>query len=242
MIFLITGIALSIATGLAHTLPASAQRPGKTIGFLSIMVLLTGVGLIIFGMLTVDFIEIWDPPFWAILVPVAIMPFVFILLLSTIIPTKIAKRMRHPAPIGVLMWSSAHLTINGDLAAIILFGSFAISSIISIMILRRRGNSTHRYTGQTPIPGTSPTPQKSYTPVGAFISMHNQSFNSSVKNPINHNPHASPANISAKAFAGEIHRQNSNRVYYDKRVILMGLATFAVVLFFHSFLFGINQD
>lgn len=40
--------------------------------------------------------------------------------------------------LGVILWSISHLTINGDLASIILFGSFATYSVIAIRSTNRR--------------------------------------------------------------------------------------------------------
>ena len=46
-------------------------------------------------------------------------------------------KMRHPMLTGFLIWIAAHLLVNGDTAAIILFGGLGIWAVVSIIVINR---------------------------------------------------------------------------------------------------------
>lgn len=50
----------------------------------------------------------------------------------------IAGVTRHPLLISLLIWSGAHLIANGDLAHVILFGTFALISVLGMWAIDRR--------------------------------------------------------------------------------------------------------
>lgn len=50
----------------------------------------------------------------------------------------IAGVVRHPLLWALLVWSSAHLLVNGDLAHVILFGSFALFCLLGMRMLDSR--------------------------------------------------------------------------------------------------------
>jgi len=50
----------------------------------------------------------------------------------------IARITRHPLLWALMLWSLAHLAPNGDLAHVILFGSFASTSWLSMVLFERR--------------------------------------------------------------------------------------------------------
>jgi uncharacterized membrane protein len=86
-------------------------------------------------------IPIWDPPVWTRHVALSVMPFAVILLVSSYVPTGyIKKAVGHPMLVAVILWSAAHLLANGDLAAILLFGSFFVFAIIDRIAVRARGD------------------------------------------------------------------------------------------------------
>lgn len=45
---------------------------------------------------------------------------------------------RHPLLMALVLWSAAHLTVNGDLAHVLLFGAMSAFSIIGILMMERR--------------------------------------------------------------------------------------------------------
>lgn len=143
--YLIFGLAVLFTVHLLPAIPTLRQQAIQLVGkkiYLGAFtfIALIGLSLIIYGKFTAPHLPIWNPPFWAVFVPVIVMPFVFILILCAYFPTNIGCAVRHPMLIGVLLWSLTHLSINGDLASMILFGGFSIFSILLIALADNRQN------------------------------------------------------------------------------------------------------
>jgi uncharacterized membrane protein len=67
------------------------------------------------------------------------MPVALILLVAAFMPTNLKRFTRHPMLWGVTIWAAAHLLANGDLAGLILFGSFGAFSLFDMWSANRRG-------------------------------------------------------------------------------------------------------
>ena len=63
----------------------------------------------------------------------------FVMFAAANMKTHIRARLRHPMLIGLLLWSGVHLLANGDLAGTVLFGSFAVYSLVAIASAESRG-------------------------------------------------------------------------------------------------------
>jgi len=50
----------------------------------------------------------------------------------------LVKWIRHPLLVALFLWSAAHLVPNGDLAHVLLFGSFALFSLLGMKMIDRR--------------------------------------------------------------------------------------------------------
>jgi len=50
---------------------------------------------------------------------------------------KLRAVMRHPMLLSVVVWSAAHLLVNGDLASLVLFGGLAAWAIIQMLLINR---------------------------------------------------------------------------------------------------------
>lgn len=61
------------------------------------------------------------------------MPLGLILVISSYAPGHIRRWVRHPMLAGVVLWSGAHLLANGELVALILFGSFLAWSLLTFV-------------------------------------------------------------------------------------------------------------
>ncbi|WP_415184612.1 NnrU family protein [Phaeovulum sp.] len=48
-------------------------------------------------------------------------------------------RIRHPMLWGVVLWSVAHLLVNGDLASVVLFGAMGIWAVLEMVLINRAG-------------------------------------------------------------------------------------------------------
>jgi uncharacterized membrane protein len=53
-------------------------------------------------------------------------------------PSRIKRRVRHPQLTGVLLWSLAHLLLNGDTRSVLLFGTLATWSLLEILFINQR--------------------------------------------------------------------------------------------------------
>lgn len=91
------------------------------------LVALAGLGLIVWGKSASDFVMIWQPIFELRSFSHMLMIPAVVLLLAGNMPMSLMRRyLRNPMVLGVLFWSLSHLWSNGDLASILLFGSFAL--------------------------------------------------------------------------------------------------------------------
>ena len=76
---------------------------------------------------------------------------VFVLLIAAYVPGQIKAKVKNPFLDAISTWALAHLIANGDLASIILFGSFLVYSVFDRIALKRRpatGLVTVAETGQ----------------------------------------------------------------------------------------------
>ncbi|MET0430903.1 MAG: NnrU family protein, partial [Hyphomicrobium sp.] len=82
---------------------------------------------------------LWDPPIWTRHIAVALMLPAMILLVASLIPSRIRTATRHPMLIAIKTWALAHLLANGDLAALLLFGSFLAFAVYDRISVKKRG-------------------------------------------------------------------------------------------------------
>jgi uncharacterized membrane protein len=62
----------------------------------------------------------------------------FIFLVAAYVPGKIKAKLKHPFLVAVKTWALAHLIANGDLASLILFGSFLAYAVYDRITLKSR--------------------------------------------------------------------------------------------------------
>lgn len=110
----------------------------KYMGLYSITALI-GLVLIIYGKSVAEFKAIWNPPVWNSTLVLPVMLLAFYLFAAADMKSNIKRFIRHPMLLGILLWSGVHLIANGDLASIVLFGSFAVFSLIAIVSANLRG-------------------------------------------------------------------------------------------------------
>ena len=99
-----------------------------------------GLALVVYGFsLSHPSPTIWIAPEWTRTVALFTVPVGIILVFSTYVPSHIRSILRHPMMIGVVLWSGAHLLANGELADIVLFGSFFVWSLLTLVRAYMRG-------------------------------------------------------------------------------------------------------
>lgn len=110
------------------------------IGLFSVMAGI-GLALLIYGKGYAPFVEIWQPMIGSHWVPVILMLPASILISWAHVPSNMKDKLQHPMLMGVTLFSVAHLFANGDLASILLFGSFLIYSVLTMFRLSKKLNS-----------------------------------------------------------------------------------------------------
>ena len=105
------------------------------------IVSLLGFVLIVhaYGQTRLDPIVLWQPPVWTKHVAGLLMLASFICIAAAYVPGNALKaKVGHPMLAGVKVWGFAHLLSNGNLADVVLFGSFMVWAILEFGTSRRR--------------------------------------------------------------------------------------------------------
>jgi uncharacterized membrane protein len=143
MTLLLIGIVVFLGVHLLPALPEIREqlieRLGKNLyrGLFSALSAL-GFVLIVWGFARAPFLQVWTPPSWTRHVAMLLMLPVFILIIAAYLPGKIKEAVKHPFLVAIKTWALAHLIANGDLASIILFGSFLAYAVIDRVALKHR--------------------------------------------------------------------------------------------------------
>jgi uncharacterized membrane protein len=105
------------------------------------MLSLLSVGLIAmgYGQARLEPVWLWFPPVYMSHISALIMLFALFFLCSAIVPKTTLKRVTgYPVYLAIKLWAFAHLLSNGNLADVLLFGSFLVWAIVSFAVFRRR--------------------------------------------------------------------------------------------------------
>ncbi|MFQ5346214.1 MAG: NnrU family protein [Mariprofundus sp.] len=100
---------------------------------------LVAMVLIVLGMGSAEFVEIYTPPVWGRHATGVLMLFALICLVSFKMKSSIRRITAHPMSWGIVLWAAGHLFSNGDMASLALFGSFLVYSIIAMISGNMRG-------------------------------------------------------------------------------------------------------
>lgn len=122
---------LGLREPLRARLPSDAAYKG-----LYSLTALAGLALIIVGKASAPFLMIWQPAFELRYISLLLMiPAVVLVLLGSLPASHLQRALRHPMLLGVLLWGIAHLWSNGDLASLLLFGSFTVWAAFKFVML-----------------------------------------------------------------------------------------------------------
>jgi uncharacterized membrane protein len=147
----------------SHALPARTRmrRLAAAIGERTYLALYSLLSLVVLGWLIAaagraPHVPLWGPAPWQAWVPSLAMPIACLLAtfgIGAVNPFSFAGRRpeafdpdrpgiagvtRHPLLVAVLLWAGSHLVANGDLAHVLLFGSFAAFAAVGMVDLDRR--------------------------------------------------------------------------------------------------------
>jgi uncharacterized membrane protein len=118
-----------------------AQRgEGLWKGLYSLLSVL-GLGLIAwgYGLARQQPVVLWVPPIAMRHIAALLTLIAFILIVAAYVPRNgIKSRLHHPMVIGVKVWAFAHLLCNGNLADVVMFGSFLVWAALDFRAARGR--------------------------------------------------------------------------------------------------------
>lgn len=146
MVWLILGVIVFFGIHLLPSFPSVRQSLFDRLGEIRYkgvysLIALGGLVLIIVGKAYAEFVPVWEPPAWGRHLAMTLMPLSFMLLASANMPTNIKRFTRHPMLWGITLWAGAHLTANGDLASLMLFGAFGTFALFDMWSANRRGST-----------------------------------------------------------------------------------------------------
>ena len=109
-------------------------------GIYSVVAVL-GFALVVwgFGQARQQPMQLWSPPVFMRHLALLLTLVSFVLLAAAYVPgNSIKSRLHHPMVLGVKVWAFAHLLANGNLAHVVLFGSFLAWAVWNFIASRRR--------------------------------------------------------------------------------------------------------
>ncbi len=146
LLFFVPHIAPLLVSGLKPSLVAR-MGAGPYKGIYSLLSL-GGLVLIVFGWMQYRELApmVYEPPTWGrhatmLLVWIALILFA----MPRSKPGKIMVIVKHPMVVGTIYWSVGHLLANGDLASVMMFGSFLVFALISRIKEKMAGDPNPRF-------------------------------------------------------------------------------------------------
>jgi uncharacterized membrane protein len=92
-----------------------------------------------YGMARQQPVVIWVPPVATRHIAALLMLFAMIMLMAAYVPGNTIKaKLGHPMVLSVKTWALAHLLANGNLADVLLFGSFLSWAVLCFIAARKR--------------------------------------------------------------------------------------------------------
>lgn len=143
MALLIIGIVVFLGIHLLPTVRGAREALVERLGengykaFFSVASIL-GFVLLVYGYASAPMVTIWTPPVWTRHLSLLLMLPAFIFLVAAYVPGRIKAAVKHPMLAAIKTWALAHLLANGDLAGMILFGSFLAYAVYDRIALKHR--------------------------------------------------------------------------------------------------------
>ena len=148
MLVLVIGLVIFFAI---HLVPSNAaMRDGliARFGLTGYKAIFGIVSLIGFALIVVGFAklqmhpgknpQLWVPPLWTRHLAVGLMWPAIIALVAAYVPSRIYTMLKHPMLVAIKIWALAHLLANGDLGALVLFGSFLAFAVYDRISVKKR--------------------------------------------------------------------------------------------------------
>ena len=121
---------------------------------------LVGLGLVVWGfsLARQQPTQLWAPPYFTRDVAWLLTLVSFLLLAAAYVPRNAIKaRLHHPMVLAVMVWAVAHLLANGNVAHVVLFGSFLVWAALSFRAARARDRTARTLYPSGTVSGTALT-------------------------------------------------------------------------------------
>lgn len=148
MLLMIVGLALFFLIHLVPTAPEVRRSLAERMGegpykLMFSVVSAVALALIVYGYSKLHATPgknpvIWSPPPGMRHATLLLMLFSFVLLAAAYIPSRIRTAAKHPMLVAIKLWALAHLLVRGDLASMVLFGSFLAWAVFDRISVKRR--------------------------------------------------------------------------------------------------------
>lgn len=148
MFMLIIGLVLFLGV---HCIPMGPARREALIarvgenGYKGLFSLVSLIGFVLiiygYGIARYEGPVLYEPPEWLRHVTMVFMVPVFIFLVAAYVPSRIKSALKHPMLVAVKLWAFSHLLANGDLASVLMFGSFLVWAVVDRISVKRRGGA-----------------------------------------------------------------------------------------------------
>jgi uncharacterized membrane protein len=138
MTWLVLGLLLWVGGHLfKRVLPNQREALGKWGKPLVATVILVSIALMIVGYREADDVALYALPIWAWYLNNLLMLVALFMMDVGRVRGMVRTHIRHPMLLGVTIWSAAHLLVNGDLAALVLFGGLGAWGLLEMAIISR---------------------------------------------------------------------------------------------------------
>lgn len=139
MIWLILGVALWAYSHLMKRVTPGFRAslgdgPGKGV---AAVLSLVAIGLMIYGYGHAEPVELWTPPAFMRHINNTLMLIAVVLINLGASRGVMRTWMRHPMLTSVKVWALAHLLVNGDLSAVILFGGLLGWAVVDVILINK---------------------------------------------------------------------------------------------------------
>lgn len=148
MMMMVVGLLVFFLIHLVPTVPDVRQGLIERMGEAAYKIFFTvvsavGLALIVYGYSKLHLTpgknpQIWTPPYVLRHVTMLLMPIALVMLAAAYIPSRIRTVLKHPMLAAIKVWALAHLLVRGDLASMVLFGSFLAWAVYDRISVKRR--------------------------------------------------------------------------------------------------------
>lgn len=138
MLWLVLGVLLWAVTHslkrIAPGLRAGMGDAGKAVVAVASF---ASIALMVVGYRAAPQSQLWELGGWAVHLNNLLMLVAVALLGAGNSKSRLRSKLRHPMLAGLAVWAVAHLLVNGDVAALVLFGGLGLWAVLAMVLINR---------------------------------------------------------------------------------------------------------